>query len=199
MRKALFIILAVVAVSVLGYAFWPEKSITHEPGILCPDEPEQTECEDAATWKADDFTITPLADYDIRALVLRRKNYSGGPESDLSPVDLAVGWGPMSNQAIVDLLDISQTSRFYLWKAKRLPISAKEIGESSANMHIIPADDDVRDALDEVCKGSIVRMRGKLVRVDGSGGFCWISSLKRTDTGNHACELMWVEKLEIEE
>jgi hypothetical protein len=31
--------------------------------------------------------------------------------------------------------------------------------------------------------------------VDGDDGFTWSSSLSREDTGNGACELIWIEQL----
>jgi hypothetical protein len=43
-------------------------------------------------------------------------------------------------------------------------------------------------------RGEIVHMEGYLVRVDGPDGFQWASSLSRSDTGNGACELFWVER-----
>ena len=40
-----------------------------------------------------------------------------------------------------------------------------------------------------------IRLSGQLVRVDGDDGFTWSSSLSREDTGNGACELIWIEQL----
>ena len=36
-------------------------------------------------------------------------------ESDLAPVDLALGWGRMSDEAILKDIQISQSGRFYFW------------------------------------------------------------------------------------
>jgi hypothetical protein len=44
-----------------------------------------------------------------------------------------------------------------------------------------------------VDEDDVVHLRGKLVRVDGPGGWRWVSSLSRKDSG---CELMWVESVE---
>jgi hypothetical protein len=196
-NKLIVLVIAVIFVSCLGIMFWPAKAITHEPGILCPDQPVQGEAVGVHSWQRDGYTYTPLATFSIRALVLHRKDYSD-QGSDVAPVDFAVGWGAMSNQSVIDEFDISQTSRFYLWRAKQLPIPINEVTCSSTNIHIIPANDEVRDQIDDVCRGSIVNMSGYLVRVSGEEGFGWESSLSRTDTGNRACELLWVERLEIE-
>ena len=52
--------------------------------------------------------------------------------------------------------------------------------------------------INSVRRGDIVELSGNLVRVDANDGWHWISSLSRTDTGNHSCELIWIEELEIQ-
>ena len=194
-------ILVLAVVLSLGTAtvtlLFPEKSVRHEPGILCPDEPDQGEA-DRGPWLAGDYMITPLASFDARVLVLHRENYHFGKESDLSPTDLAVGWGSMSNQAVVDCFSISQGHRRFSWSADVLPIPRRSIESSASNMHIIPASEDVSQTLDNVCTGSIVRMKGYLVKVTEGSRWSWVSSLRRTDTGDGACEVVWVDTLQIE-
>ena len=196
--KLIIPIVGFIIVTCIGMIFWPERSISHDPGVLCPDQPLQEEIRDVPDWERDGYTFTALAGFSIRALVLHRKEYSDRG-ADVSPVDLAVGWGAMSDQSIVDQFDISQTSRFYLWRTRHLPIPVDQITCSSTNIHLIPGNEAVRAALSDVCRGSIVLMNGYLVRVSGSDGFGWTSSLSRTDSGNHACELLWVDALEVEE
>ena len=196
--KWVIVLLAFVFVSALGMIVWPDRSITHEPGVLCPDEPDQGVVSDAELWRRGKYAFTPLATFSIRALVLHRKDYSD-EGSGIAPVDFAVGWGRMSDQSVIDQFDIAQTNRFYLWQASRLPIPAAEVTCSSTNIHVIPGNEAVRDAIDDVCRGSIVTMSGFLVNVKGSNGFSWGSSLSRTDSGNRACELFWVDDMTIEE
>jgi hypothetical protein len=185
--------------AVVAWQVWPNRVIEHEAGVLCPEEPLQTKATRTSPWLHGDFMITALADYDIRARVLSRKNYGSGKESDLSPVDLALGWGPMSDQFVVDKLDISQGHRWYKWRVKDLmPIPQKDIERSSANVHIIPANEDVEDALDDVYVGSIVHMTGYLIKATQEGNWRWVSSTTRNDTGDGACEVFWVEHISVE-
>ena len=135
--------------------------------------------------------------FKIKAFVLSTCSYSLGRECDLSPVDLALGWGPMSNQAIIDVMDISQGNRWYHWRPKVMLIPANDVSTHSANMHIIPADDKVEDVLDELYKGCIIEMKGYLVMVKGKDGFYWKSSLTRKDTGGGACEVVWADSIQI--
>jgi len=104
----------------------------------------------------------------------------------------------MSDESVLGRLDISQSGRFYYWHYDGAPpIPRREIETSSANMHLIPATKVIARRLERVRPGSIVTLRGYLVEVRGEGGFVWRSSLTRDDTGNGACELIWVEEVEV--
>jgi hypothetical protein len=63
-------------------------------------------------------------------------------------------------------------------------------------MHLIPADGQVRDALERVRRGQLVHLEGFLVDASRADGWQWHSSLSREDTGNGACELVYVERAE---
>jgi hypothetical protein len=43
-----------------------------------------------------------------------------------------------------------------------------------------------------------VTASGYLVDIRGADGFTWSTSLSRTDTGDGACEVFWVERLETD-
>ncbi len=64
-------------------------------------------------------------------------------------------------------------------------------------MHLIPADDYVARQIKKVRRGSIVQFTGYLVEVKGDDGWRWSSSLSREDSGDKACELVYVKDFEI--
>lgn len=138
-------------------------------------------------------TLQPLAGFSIEARVLSREDYSLGREADYSPTDLALGWGRMSDAAVLSRLDISQSSRWYhyRWHGDP-PIPPDEIVRSSANMHMIPSDATVAASLRAVEPGKRVRIDGWLVQVDASDGWHWRSSTTREDSGDGACEVVYV-------
>ncbi len=145
------------------------------------------------------YTVRPLADFLIRARVLSRENYSVDAGSKLSPMDLALGWQRMADPAIYGALHITQGSRWYRYSLHgQPPIPPQEIVESSANMHLIPADESVANVLDQAEPGRFVRIKGKLVEVTGEKGWLWRSSLSRTDSGAGSCELIFVEAAVVE-
>jgi hypothetical protein len=190
--------LAFVALLLLYYAL-SDSGIRRPPGVLVPDEPRQT-LPTRGPWPSNGYRITPLAGFSMRGLVLHKERYWMDRGADLSPVDLALGWGPMSDQSIVDQLDLSQGGRFYRWspKQRRPPIPIGEIASHSANMHMIPATPEVKRRLLQARQGTIVTLDGELVLVEGKDGFRWRSSLSRTDTGAGACELVWVDRVSVQ-
>ncbi|MEJ2505728.1 MAG: hypothetical protein P8Y81_05630 [Ignavibacteriaceae bacterium] len=168
--KKLFFTLAFV-LALLVYLFYPDTVITFPPGVTAPDQPRQTKLTTPKEWTVGEFSIQALAGYDIKARVLSRNNFSLGKESELSPFDLALGWGLMSDQSIIDKIDISQSNRWYHWHSDKLPIVSRDVSLNSANVHIIPKDETIENQFDDVYKGSLLEMKGYLVKVTTAKGF----------------------------
>jgi len=195
MKKILLIVLIIIPA--IAYLFWPEKIITYPAGITAPENPKQNNLTEIKIWDKDEFHFKSLAEYKIKARVLSRNNFSVGKESEVSPVDFALGWGPMSDQSIIDKIKISQSNRWYHWETDQYPIPSNQIALNSANVHIIPKDESIEAKLNDVYKGSLIEMKGYLVAITTSDGWHWSSSLRRDDTAGGACELFWVDEIEI--
>ncbi len=176
-----------------AYDLWSERAQAQAPGILVAEAPRQRDVTGLAAFARDGYRITPLAEFEIKARVLSKTRYRLDREAELAPIDLALGWGPMSDSSVLDRIEISQSNRFFYWRVTEFPIPRREIERNAANMHLIPADAAVEAALKSVRAGQVVALTGYLVRVDASDGWHWKSSLRRDDTGNGACELIWVE------
>ena len=144
------------------------------------------------------WMLTPRARYDITARILSREDYRFDPMSDLVPEDLALGWGPMSDNRVLRAFVISQSARFYSWRPlKRLPIPRQDVIEHSANTHVIPADSRIRSLLERLRVGQVVHLTGMLVDGTRDDGAHIHTSLTRTDSGAGACEIMLVEEVEV--
>ena len=146
-------------------------------------------------WSAYGYQITPLEKFNFEARVLRTEHYSMDRESQLAPVDLALGWGPMATTSVVDKVTIKQSNRFYYWHVNEFPIPRREIELNSANMHMVPANAEVERTLRSIHSGQRVTFSGYLIEARATDGWRWKSSLTRDDTGAGACELVWVEKI----
>ncbi len=181
-----------------GWSWWSDRPVARLDGVLASSDPAQTAFDSpqpAIAFK--DVTLQRLARFSLTARVLSRDDYHFDAESDISPTDLAFGWGRMSDSAVLRKIDIDQGGRFYYWRVQEFPIPRREIETHSANMHMIPADASVARELKRVRIGDVVALDGYLVEADKPNGWKWRSSLTREDTGNGACELVYVRELSI--
>lgn len=190
--------IAVVVAGVLLFARCSEGPIEHGPGVLVPTLPVQQNVPNREVRKGD-YMLTQRARFDLRARVLSRRDYRFDAGADLSPIDLALGWGPMSDQAVLDRIEVRQSARWYhlRWDLPA-PLPEDVVMGHSGNMHIIPADDVVLDAVRDIRQGQVVRLWGHLVDARREDGYFWNTSLSRSDTGGGSCELFLVEGLVLE-
>jgi hypothetical protein len=192
MRTAM--LLGFVAVLLLAL-FWegPERRLA--PGVPVPYEPDQELIRDPRTWQFKDAKVTSLANFRVRARVLMTAHYWWGREASVSPLDLTLGWRVMSNQEVLDGLHLYHMHRAYAWSGRNghLPASEDDIKAHSANMHMVPATEELAGQLRALRRGDLVDIHGYLIEIVFPDGGQWRSSLSRTDTGNGSCELVWVD------
>ena len=191
MKRILWLLLLAGAVAWVWHATRP---VRYPPGVLVPQTPTQREVAAAAAWIRGGWTLRSLAEYEIRARLLSRRSYSRDPMADLCALDFALGWGRMSDQAVLDRVSVWQRGRFYFWSYDgAAPIPREEITVSSANVHLIPATPEVEASLERMRAGDLIWLRGRLVEATQPGRPTVRSSLRRDDSGPGACEVMWVE------
>lgn len=192
------LIFCVIALGFLIIRDWDSGPVEHPAGILVAEKPLQGDLQ-PSMFMLDDYQLTRKASFEIRARVLSKEFYYLNRAADLAPIDLALGWGAMSDSAVLDQIEISQSARWYRTRYEMPPpIPDQQIVASSSNMHMIPARKDIERSLKKLREGDIVLIRGYLVDVDHDSGWYWRTSMSRTDTGDGACELVFVEYLSVE-
>ncbi len=198
-RRPAWLWLVIVISLFGGWRAWAHRAVAQPPGVLAPEDPEQTDLKDTPAFDIEDgrYHIQPLADFRMTARVLSREDYWIDRLARLVPTDVAFGWGHMSDSAVLRKLDIEQDDRWYRWSTGEFPIPREDIEQHSANMHLIPADRSVRKAIERLRVGQIVSLSGELVEVQARSGWTMRSSLTRDDTGAGACEVVWVERLDL--
>lgn len=180
-------------VALLIWWICPPAELRHPPGVRSEAEPLQTNIPARPLCQFHGYDITAVASYQITARVLHTKHY-WADGNDLVPYDVALGWGSMSDQAVLDQLEISQGNRFFFYEWRdQPPIPLPEIICHASNNHLIAANSDVAAAISHLRRGQFVQMRGYLVNVTRPDGFHWNTSLTRADNGNGACEVFYVE------
>ncbi len=147
------------------------------------------------------FLIDPLADYDISALVVSKKKYFRGIDADIVPLDLGVCWGDVAKPENLKAMRFRQYLRFLVYQIKgNLPFGYDYIGSHAGNIHIVPANKRIRKVALALKKNDKVRLIGHLISIhsmDYKYVYTRSSSLTREDTGDGACEVMWVKKIHV--
>lgn len=167
---------------------WPE-------GTKIDDEPVQEELAEPRVTAFEGYELIPKATYRVRARILSRERYRWGRESDLSSYDLALGWGVMSDQRVIDALEIRQGTRryTYAWSGDE-PAHPSALARQSANHHIIAGSPDVNEVIEDTPVGGALELEGDLVVVEAPDGWRWATSLSRMDVGDGACEIFHVKR-----
>lgn len=147
------------------------------------------------------FTLTPLAEYKLRGMVVSVKPYSSGWEAMISPCDLAIVWGKLTDTQYERFISYSQRNRWYFYRYQRdCPLDEAYIISHSSNNHIIPESENILRAIKTLKRKDRIVLEGFLVNVKGTykgRPLYWNSSLSRSDTGNGSCELIYVSKIRI--
>lgn len=167
-------------------------------GSLLGKAPEQCACEkNAAPIMKNGWKLQPLASFTVEARVLGKTAYTKDFAATVSTYDLALGWGAMSDPAMLEKFSITQGDRFYQWRYwSKIPLDDHEIKSHCANMHLIPADDAILKKLQALPTGMLIRIEGYLVEASHPrASKKWRSSLSRDDEGEGACEILYATSL----
>ncbi len=191
--------LAFASVALLAvWQFVSSRPIHRDPGEIAAADPLQSPLEAPQILTRGDFQVIPQAQFSAEVRVLGRERYRLGALAAASPLDLAVGWGPMSDSAVLADIDISQSGRFYFWHYDdEPPIPTPVIESHSANWHLVPANDVVWRKLRNLRVGDVVKLEGMLVNLENPDVGTMTTSLRRDDTGAGACEIVYVEKASV--
>lgn len=193
--------LKLILILYIGWGAWNwylGRPVHPADGVLAPAEPQQENVPGGDKIKLHRWTLNVRANYRITARILALERYHFDVLADLIPEDLALGWGPMSDNRVLKSIAITQSDRFYFWRARAdSPIGRDAIISHSANTHVIPENSSIATQLSHLRPGEVVTLSGELVdgvRDDGR----WINtSMVRTDTGAGSCEVMLVRDVAV--
>lgn len=147
------------------------------------------------------FVIEKLYRYEHSGEVLSATAYDLAWTNDFFDVDVGTIWGP-TREALKQRFTFQQMGRFLFWRTETEPTQEErlEVTRHIANNHLIPAEGSAHlsRAVRFVREGDVVRIKGALVRILDEGGVVLASSsVVRDDTGDGACEIVWVDELQI--
>lgn len=152
------------------------------------------------------YTVRPIFAYDLSGLVVSRHDADTWWDwiheawnDKLNVTDLCVVWGTNARTGIYREIDFSsgefqcfaQTGSSAAWAAFDMT--------SLSNNHLLSDDPAIARVLRDARVGDQIRLRGYLAEYSHDHGFRFVrgTSVTRTDTGNGACETVFVTDAEI--
>jgi hypothetical protein len=151
--------------------------------------------------KKSEFTLSLIAYYKISGIVVCKKSFSMGWQSEFVPVDLSFCWGEIARPENTQYVTFIHKGRWYYFKVtKDSPFNHEYVYRHSSNNHIIPATKNILRAVKSIKINTPVILEGYLVDMTGTydENTCWWSTSRvRTDTKQNSCELIYVNRVRI--
>jgi hypothetical protein len=152
-----------------------------------------------------DYRVEPLYDYELYGLVVSLRQHDGTSlmhsrsNDKLNVADICVVWSDTAFSEHLHELDFwngiftcnVQTRDSVAWSHFKM--------NQLANNHLISDDPFVRDRVADVRIGDQIRVQGWLARYGAAGGSLRGTSTTRDDSGDGACETIFVRQFEIVE
>ena len=167
----------------------------------------ETENPESITFARDgyEYVLTPLYDYEINGLVVGKMDYrvfSIDKYDSVFPGDLCLIWGPNVASAVYrnPVVRFSQDCRWcWVQWYGNVSFSMREL----SNNHMLINSKYLESKFNSILRGDQVKVKGKLVNVDAQipgkpeSLIVWHTSTSREDTGGGACEVIYVEDIQV--
>ena len=206
MRSATNVVI-VISFLWLLVSFWNRNelpgSIDYVAGIA--NAPQQTGTDRRsfeAVWDDVAYRVDPEYDYDLVGMIVSFRHHDENSrmhrlaDDHLNMLDVCVVWGNNTSGAQLDKIDF--WNGIFTCNVKTRDQAAWESFDmyQLSNNHLISDDDFIRDQVRKVKVGDQVRIQGVLASYESPGGLRGTSTT-RTDTGDGACETIYVDRFEI--
>lgn len=198
----------------LAFSFYKQFAlpVTLKVHPSCLAEPVQSPARKAPfqiTMRGVTYTVRPMYAYDISGLIPTVRQYTKWPRGNFyerhgdtaNIADVALLWGRKNtDRSLLKHFKFAHSGPYVAWHT-RLGVERSTWMEfrqnKISNNHILTDSKELRRRFEKLRYWDQVRMKGWLVSYSGGTTRNRTSSTVRTDSGNGACEVFYVEDLEI--
>ena len=200
----------VIAVSSIGLlvSFWNRNELPGNIDYVANTrvEPIQTSTQEkpfGAFYNDVEYLIEPQFEYELSGMVVSYRHHDANSRmhflanDHLNMLDVCVVWG--DNAKHPDLSKIEFWNGIFTCVVQTRDQQAWDAFDmyQLSNNHLISADDYIRDQVRDIKVGDQIYVRGYLASYSSAGGGKRGTSTTRLDTGDGACETLFVHKFEI--
>ncbi len=154
-------------------------------------------------YRATDYSVKPIADYELWGLVVTvndiKKWYNlYHDKNSVNIKDICVIWGDnLTSEAYHQNIHYKsgEWTCYVRWQKQ---LNGHFYHNKLSNNHLLSDNPQIQNIIRKIRIGDQVHLKGALVNYTKKGSkYYRTSSLTRNDTGNHACEVFFVNKLKI--
>jgi hypothetical protein len=199
--------LIILSFILLLVSFWKRDAIPGDIDYVAnvANEPRQRPTREQpfdVSFNGVNYTVAPEYSYELTGMVVSYRHHTQdnssmhrGAADHLNTMDLCVIWGDNRHALL---------NKIRFWNGLFTCNVSTRDGDAWAsfdmqqlsNNHLLSTDDDVRERLKDIRIGDQIRIRGFLSSYTSPAGTRGTSTT-RTDTGNGACETIFIERFEI--
>ena len=189
-----YILLCLIAFS--GYYAWTIYPISHGPGELAPDKPKFEYLRDTPVIEYQSYSLQPKMKFSGQVRVLSKKRYFLDEFKSISPYDIVIGWGEMSDERNIEFIKFRLDSREANLDYIRPPLPEKSIYEQAELIHIIPSSEEISTTISQLKQGSIIKIEGLYVDAESENSLNWSTYVSHTVPTRFENIVFWVTKIE---
>lgn len=193
MLKHIFLILVIF----LSYFLWNQRPVKHGVGITAPNEPSVVKVVRHGGFELNHYNLTPTWKIETTARVVSKKRYWLDDKTHLSQLDMVLGWNNLSDERILNQVKIPINERDFKIDVIQPPLTFSEIRNQIMFMHTVPANDAVKEKLNSLRNGHIIKMKGYIVDVNDRSSLIWKSSFSDRNNRLDSNQIVYIEDIEI--
>lgn len=153
-----------------------------------------------------EYLIRPLYDYELQGVVVSLHDsddflditHHRRWQDFINLRDLCVIWGSNVENGVYRDMDFHNSTWTCWFSWPNREVGSRFDDSQLSNNHLLIDDDAVKQALMQAEPGDHIRLKGMLVEYQNPGnGFRRGTSVTRTDTGNGACETIYVQAFDV--
>ncbi len=149
------------------------------------------------------YTVRPLYDYALQGIVVSMEQHDGDFglhrrwNDHLNVADLCVVWGENATSIDLDAFDFWNGEFTCNFRVGSRALWERFRQDQLSNNHLLADADWLRDRVRGMKVGDVVTLRGQLAEYATGGGPPRTTSTTRADSGNGACEVLYLEDARV--
>lgn len=172
------------------------RPVSQPPGVLAPEPPRvEPVTGKPPVFEHNGHVLTALARFSAHARVLSLDRY-GDRAAKVAPLDIALGWGPLSDSATLKIVDVAQHERGVLHQSYDPKLPDAQAGAFLLNLHVAADDPELQKRLGELRSGNVVRLEGWLVEAVSEDGWRWRGEPRAFDPAMPGT-LLWLQTMDV--